>query len=204
MVPYTLMAQRTQPASRSILFTPSTNPFSGLYSAIKHRHLFLLSVSVAAILSEFLPVVLSNVPFNLAQTRTAATVCAALSVLFLGVMLSVLAWSFFMRYPPMPVDPRCIAGMLYYVSQSPLLLEEMEGVSVLNGKEREARVAQAGRRYFYGVLAGGSWRRLGVDCDAGPGPDVITAYQGAQGLVGEDQGLQGGERRTDGQLAIYD
>lgn len=185
--PYTLMAQRTQPASRSVLFTPPTNPFSGLYAAARHRHPFLLAVSAAAVLSELLPVFLANVPFNLAQTRGAATACAALSAVSLGIMLAVLAWSFLVRYPPMPVDPRCVAGVLYYVSQSQTLLGDMEGVSVMDGKKRERRVAEAGRRYFYGVLAGGSWRRLGVDCDAGPGPEVVTAYQGAAGVMQEQQ-----------------
>ncbi|KXX79437.1 Zonadhesin [Madurella mycetomatis] len=197
MIPFTLMAQRTQPASRSILFSPSTNPFSGVYSSIKHRHAFLLAVSIAAILSEFLPVILSNVPFNLAQTGTAATVCAVLSAIFLCVMLAVLAWSFFVRYPPMPVDPRCIAGVMYYVSQSQTMLEDMEGVSVLDGKERERRVMEAGRRYFYGVLAGGSWRRMGVDCDAGPEGEVMTAYQGAQGEVWGDPSAQARLPRID-------
>ncbi|GAB1310596.1 Zonadhesin [Madurella fahalii] len=202
MTPYTLMAQRTQPASRSILFSPSTNPFSGVYSAIKHRHAFLLAVSAAAILSEFLPVILSNVPFNLAQTGTAATACAVLSALFLGVMLAVLAWSFFVRYPPMPVDPRCIAGAMYYVSQSRMMLEDLEGVSVLGREERERRVLEAGRRYFYGVLAGGSWRRMGVDCDAGPAGEVMTAYVGAQGEAWGNRAAPGGLPRIDEQVAM--
>ncbi|KAK4462993.1 Zonadhesin [Cladorrhinum samala] len=165
MTPFQIMAKKTQSAKRSILFSPSTNPFSGLYSAIKTRHLFLMCVSAAAILSEFLPVLLSNVPFSLHQTSTAATVCAVLSSLFLALQLAVLIGSFFVRYPPMPVDPRSIAGMLYYVSESYYLLGDMEGVSLLDGEQRALRVMEAGRRYYYGVLAGGTWRRLGVDCD---------------------------------------
>ncbi|KAL2255098.1 hypothetical protein VTK26DRAFT_4117 [Humicola hyalothermophila] len=65
-------------------------------------------------MSELLPVLLANVPFNLAQTRAAATVCAVLSCVLLGVMLAVLGWSLWVRYPPMPVDPRCVAGALWY------------------------------------------------------------------------------------------
>ncbi|KAK4129167.1 hypothetical protein N657DRAFT_686545 [Parathielavia appendiculata] len=183
MTPFYLLSLRTRPPDSSILFTPSTNPFSGIYSSVRHRQPFLFAVSFAAILSEFLPVILSNVPFNLAQTGTAATVCAVLSCLFLGVMLAVLAASFFVRYPPMPVDPRCVAGLLWYVSKSKML-EDFEGVSRLEGKERALRVKEMGRRYFYGVLmGGGDGRRLGVDCDVGGGGEDGMGYLGAQGIL---------------------
>ncbi|KAL2132602.1 hypothetical protein VTI74DRAFT_3592 [Chaetomium olivicolor] len=181
MTPYLLLSQRTQPPTNSILFTLSTNPFSGLYASLRqHHNPFLFCVSVAAILSEFLPVILSNVPFNLAQTGTAATVCAVLSCLFLGFMLAVLIGSFWVRYPPMPVDPRCVAGLMWYVSKSSML-DDFAGVSELDGKEREQRVKEMGKRYFYGVLLGeGESTRLGVDSDAGGGEDGME-YRGAGG-----------------------
>ncbi|KAK4167242.1 Zonadhesin [Cladorrhinum sp. PSN259] len=189
MTPWQIMAKQTQTAQRSILFSPSTNPFSGFYSAIKNRHLFLLCTSVAAILSEFLPVLLSNVPFSLHQTSKAATVCAVLSCLFLAVQLAVLIGSFFVRYPPMPVDPRSIAGMLYYVSQS-YMLNDMEGVALLDGKQRAMKVMEAGRRYYYGVLAGGTWRRLGVDCDL----LADGEYAGAAGVEQQQEEVEQGNR----------
>ncbi|KAK4200215.1 hypothetical protein QBC40DRAFT_174445 [Triangularia verruculosa] len=187
MTPFQLMALATQPASRSILFSPTTNPFSGFYAALKSRHIFLLAVSVAAIMSEFLPVLLSNVPFSLYQTSAAATACAVLSCIFLAVMLAVLGWSFWIRYPPMPADPRSIAGLMYYVSQSPALLADLEGISSMDGKARQKRVEENGRRYYYGVLpvsAGrdGLWesqdvnrRRLGVEVEVGGGYEEGTA-----------------------------
>jgi hypothetical protein len=184
MTPFRLLSLRTQPPKPSILFTPSTNPFSGVYSAIRHREPFLFVVSLAAIFSEFLPVILSNVPFNLAQTSTAATVCAVLTCVFLGTMLGVLGASFFIRYPPMPVDPRSVAGLLWYVSKS-AMLEDFEGMSRLDGKEREQRVSEMGKRYFYGVLMGeGGERRLGVECDVGGGGEEGMEYQGARGVRG--------------------
>ncbi|KAK3335946.1 hypothetical protein B0T19DRAFT_471121 [Cercophora scortea] len=177
MVPYQGMARRTLPAEKSILITPSTNPFSGIYSAIKQKHLFFFATSFAAILSEFLPVLLSNVPFSLTQTGIAATVCAVMSAVFLSIMIAVLVSSFFVRWPPMPVDPRSIAGAMFYVSQSHML-DDMQGLSQLESKERDRRIQELNKRYFYGVLVGGSWRRLGVDCDLGPSDNVPTAYGG--------------------------
>ena len=179
LTPYQLMSRRTQPAARSILLSPATNPFSGIYTAVKQRHLFLFATSFAAILSEFLPVLLSNVPFNLAQPYVAASACAIMAAIFLSILIAVLVSSFFVRYPPMPVDPRSIAGAMYYVSQSHML-SDFDGISNLETKERENRVKAMGRRYFYGVLVGGTWRRMGVDYDMGPSESVVTAYPGAQ------------------------
>lgn len=205
MAPYQAMALATQPPSRSILLSPCTNPFSGLYSSIKQRHPFLFATSLAAILSELLPVFLANVFFSLSQTNKTATACASISSIILGLSIVVLVSSFFVKWPPMPVDPRSIAGMMYYVSLSHMLDSgDFEGVSGMDGKERERRIEEKGRRYFYGVLVGGSWRRLGVDCDLGgpataagmgyaPGhggmgtrgmTEVDTAYHGAGGVAG--------------------
>lgn len=179
MTPYQLMARRTQLAERSILFSPSTNPFSGIYAAVKNRHLFLFATSFAAILSEFLPVLLSNIPFSLAQPYLAASLCAIMSSVFLSILITVLVASFFVRYPPMPVDPRSIAGSMWYISQSHML-DDFNGISQLDAKEREYRVKIMGKRYFYGVLVGGSWRRMGVDADMGPSDNVATAYTGGR------------------------
>lgn len=199
MAPYQLMAQRTQPAERSILFSSCTNPFSGIYAAVKQRHLFLFATSLAAILSELLPVFLANVFFSLAQTIRTATACAALSSIILGLLIAVLVASFFVKWPPMPVDPRSIAGTLYYVSQSHMLDNgDLDGVSGLDGSERERRVREKVRRYFYGVLVGGSWRRLGVDCDSlGPGEGVDTAYHGVGGGVMSGGLAEGHDGRVD-------
>lgn len=178
MTPYQLMAKRTQTAERSILFTASTNPFSGIWAAIKHRHVFYFFTCLAAIFSEFLPMLFANIPFSLTQVYASASACAILSAVFLCTQITVLFASFFVRYPPMPVDPRSIAGAMYYVSQSQML-NDFAGVSQLNKKERERSVKEMGRRYFYGVLVGGSWRRMGVDHDLGPSEAVVTAYSGA-------------------------
>jgi hypothetical protein len=179
LTPFQLMAQRTQPAAKSILLSPLTNPFSGIYTAVKHRQLFLFTTSLAAIFSEFLPLLLSNVPFSLAQPYDAAAVSAIMSCIFLSVLIAVVVASFFVRYPPMPVDPRSIAGAMYYVSQSHMITD-FSGISRLDAKEREQRVKEMGRRYFYGVLVGGTWRRMGVDYDMGPSDGVVTAYEGAR------------------------
>ncbi|KAH6619317.1 hypothetical protein B0J18DRAFT_433792 [Chaetomium sp. MPI-SDFR-AT-0129] len=197
MIPYHLLAQHTQPASSSILLTRCTNPFSGFLSALRHNQPFPLAVSLATIASEFLPVLLPNIrfpfpipispPATLSQTATpplAPTVSAILAGIFLTGMLAVLASSFAVRYPPMPVDPRSVAGAMWYVARSGMVIGErvgggegwaFEGVLRMGGGERRERIEGMGRRYFYGILldGDGGGRRLGVDWDVGEEGDVV-------------------------------
>ncbi len=177
MVPYQLMAHRPRSAADSILMPRPTNPFYGICVAVGKKHVFWIVTSLMAILSEFLPILLSNVPFSLGSTDKSATVCALMSAVILGLMILTMAYSAFVRWPPMPVSPQTIAGALYYVSQSQML-DDFSGISQLDEKEKERRIRELGGRYYYGALMGGSRRRLGVDKDLGPSDAVVTAYMG--------------------------
>ncbi|KAI1636215.1 hypothetical protein F4809DRAFT_641773 [Biscogniauxia mediterranea] len=57
-----------QTARRSILLAPPANAFSGLWSSVRRRHGFLAVVALTSILSKFLIVLLSNVPYRVTQT----------------------------------------------------------------------------------------------------------------------------------------
>ena len=163
-------------AADSILLSRPTNAFSGLYLAVRRRHPFYAAVSLCAVLSEFLPVLLSNVPHRLTQVLGPTLVCTRASLAVLGVMVAVVGWSFFVAWPPMPVDPRSVAGMVWYVCESRRLLEDVRGLSEVDGKERDRRIRERGRRYFYGDVGGG---RLGVEVHLGVGEggeEVFTEY----------------------------
>lgn len=99
-------------------------------------------------------------------------------------MLLVMAASFFIRWPPMPVDPRSIAGALWYVCQS-RMLDDFAGLSEMSSREREKRVEEMGKRYYFGELVGKE--RIGVDAVAGFGEGVVTAYLGH----GRESGFMG-------------
>ena len=177
MAPYQLMANRPRSAMQSILLPRPTNPFYGIYAAVRQRHVFWSITSLMAIFSEFLPILLSNVPFSLGATEKSATVCALMSAVLLGLMILTMAGSVLVKWPPMPVSPQTIAGAMYYVSRSQML-DDFGAVSEMTKKERERRIKEIGGRYYYGLLTGGSWRRLGVDRDLGPSEQVVTAYLG--------------------------
>ncbi|KAJ0165913.1 hypothetical protein CTA2_9484 [Colletotrichum tanaceti] len=161
--PYYHMGRRSQQPESSILITRPTNSFYGLYAAVVEGDVVLLLAAFMAVLAEFLPILLTNIPYNLTQTLVTHTVCALASASILALMIAALVASLFVRWPAMPVDPRSIAGALYYVDES-RMLDDFEGFSRLGSEERARRVRELGRRYFYGAITGKRGRRrMGVE-----------------------------------------
>ncbi|GKT52462.1 uncharacterized protein ColSpa_12643 [Colletotrichum spaethianum] len=146
----------------SILLTRPTNSFYGIYAAILEGNAVLMLAAFMAILAEFLPILLTNIPYNLTQTLPTHNICAVTSISILALMVTTLVASLFIKWPDMPVDPRSIAGAMYYINES-RMLEDFEGLSELNSKEREKKVKELGRRYFYGTISGQNGRRMGVE-----------------------------------------
>jgi len=158
-----LMAKEPQPASRSILLTRPTNAFSGVWAAAQRRSPLLFATALTAVAAELMPVLLANVPFSLTQTYMANVACTHASLAVLGSMVLILTASMFVRWPHMPVDPRSVAGAAYYVADSDML-RDVAGLSTVRRGEAEKRVAELGRRYFYGRVVGSSGRtRMVVD-----------------------------------------
>lgn len=188
IVPFHAMAHRHQPPSRSILVSRPTNAFYGIYLALRQHHAFYVCTSLMAILSEFLPILLSNIPHKPTQVLSPTLVCTRLSMAVLAAMTAVVGWSFFVAWPPMPVDPRSVAGMVWYVCESSRMLDDFRGLAELQGRERDERVQKLGRRYYYGGLVGRGEARIGVDVEPGVGEGVSTAYRGRE-WGGEGVGL---------------
>ncbi|KAJ0119814.1 hypothetical protein J7T55_014019 [Diaporthe amygdali] len=154
--PYQQLSKQQLPAERSILLSPPTNAFYGMYSAFQQRSPFLGAVSFTTVLAElFLPVTLSHVPFSHLDTYETQLVCAWFSITILALMILVIVYSFFIQWPHMPVDPRTIVGAMFYVSDS-WMLSTMEGMSTLRKKDRD-RIMRAQRfRYGFGYAEGTS------------------------------------------------
>jgi hypothetical protein len=167
MSPYHLLADRPQLARHSILLSPPTNAFSGIVSGFRRRHAFLALVGMAAVLSEFLTIFLSNIPFRVTQTFLIARICTWSAVGILSIMVLVVLGSFFVKWPHMPVDPSTIAGAMYYVCDS-WMLEGLEHISAEGRKERDWRIDAMGERYEFGEMTGQSGTiRVGVDSTDG-------------------------------------
>ncbi|KAI5926291.1 hypothetical protein F4810DRAFT_656280 [Camillea tinctor] len=162
--PYQIMAHSPQPAQRTILISPPTNCFSGLWAAFRRRHALMGVVALAAIFSEFLPILLANVPYAVAQTWPTHMVCTWLSVAIVCFMVLVLAGTLlFVRWPRLPADVRTIAGVAYCICDS-WLLEGVDKMGLTRKEERDARVNFSGLRCRFGEMTGVSGaKRIGVD-----------------------------------------
>ncbi|OHW98058.1 hypothetical protein CSPAE12_03238 [Colletotrichum incanum] len=160
--PFYHMDRHSQQPESSILLTRPTNSFYGIYAAILEGNVVLMLAAFMAILAEFLPILLTNIPYNLTQTLATHNICALTSVSILVLMLITLVASLFIKWPDMPADPRSIAGIMYYINES-RMLEDFEGLSKLISKDREKKVKKLGRRYFYGAISGKDGRRMGVE-----------------------------------------
>ncbi|KAI1652283.1 uncharacterized protein F4817DRAFT_355637 [Daldinia loculata] len=96
--------------------TPSTNPFTGIWSSLApgRRDVYLGLVCATSILSEILPLLLSTALDKCTERFWAHTVCLWMAVGVLTTMISVVGFSFFVTWPHMPIDPSTIAGEMYY------------------------------------------------------------------------------------------
>ncbi|KAM0270631.1 hypothetical protein ACHAQH_009362 [Verticillium albo-atrum] len=181
IAPYRLMAKRAQPARRSILVTLPTNSFSGIATGIRTGDPVLFVVALMAVLSEFLPILLANVPYNLTQTHLTHDICARTSAGLLILMAAVVLASLFIRWPDMPVDPRSVGGAMWYVSES-RWVSGLGGVTAMDKKERKKRVNELGGRWFYGNVFGMRGEQLGVEVEdgyrSGYGGGQVAEYRG--------------------------
>jgi hypothetical protein len=153
ITPFVYMTRQACPASRSVLLARPTNSFSGAVEAVRQGDLLLICVALMAITAElFLPVVLSNIPYGLTQTLATHTACTFVSLGILAAMVTVLCLSMILvRWPEIPVDPRTLAGAMYYVACSLRLLDDMRGrgVSTRRDENRNAKIKSVERRYYY-------------------------------------------------------
>ncbi|KAI9166370.1 hypothetical protein HJFPF1_02470 [Paramyrothecium foliicola] len=96
-----------------------TNMFSGLYRSLlpASRDLYFAAVALTAILSEFLPALLSNMPYKVIHTWLTHTVCTWMTMGIISLMIVLIAASFFIDWPCPPLSPSTMIGAMCYVSQ---------------------------------------------------------------------------------------
>ncbi|KAJ4316199.1 hypothetical protein N0V84_007981 [Fusarium piperis] len=166
ITPFRRMADKSQSPTRSVLMTPPTNAFSGLFVALRVGDLLLFLTAVATLMAQFLPILFANVPYNLTQTLLAHQVCSRLSAGLLVFMVIGLFGSLFVRWPDLPVDPRSMVGAMWYVAEAPWVAG-VEGVAGMNAKDRKNKIQGLGGRWSYGYVQSRQGRRLAVEHEMG-------------------------------------
>ncbi|KAK0652445.1 hypothetical protein B0T16DRAFT_101784 [Cercophora newfieldiana] len=162
--PYRQLWLRPRSARTSVMVSPPTSVFTGgLVGSLKRGEVWLTIVGFTNILSKITPMLLSNIPFSPIQTWEMHLVCAWTTVSCLGLMsLVIICGFFFIKHPPLPVDPASLAGRIYYLCDSHVA-DEFQGMSRMNRAECESKVDME-KRYRFGKMIGVSGElRVGVD-----------------------------------------
>jgi hypothetical protein len=159
------MARQPQNASQSILSRRPTYAVTGIFHGIRERDLLLFSTATMAVLADFLPMLFANVPYDLTQTQTVHLVCARIGAGLLVLMAVVLVSTMFARWPALPVDPRSVAGQMWYVAQARWAIDRLpDGVGLMSGRERRELLDGMGGKWYYGAT-GPDQGRMGVEME---------------------------------------
>lgn len=151
ITPYRRMAEDPQVPTRSVLMTPATNPVSGFFVALRIRDPLLFFTAFTTLLAQFLPILLANVPYSLTQTSEAHEICSRLSIGILLIMVFAMLSSLLVKWPDLPVDPRSLAGALWYVADAPWV-RGLEGVAAMSARKRKEAVQGLGGSWTYGPI----------------------------------------------------
>lgn len=162
--PYRQLWLHPQSAKKSIMVSPPTSVFTGGFiGSLRRGEVWMSIVGFTNILAKITPILLSNIPFSPIQTWEMHLVCAWSTVSCLAFMILVIICGFFfIKHPPLPVDPGSLAGRIYYLCDSHVV-DRFQGMSGLSAAECEKKV-DVRKRYRFGKMIGVSGElRVGVD-----------------------------------------
>ncbi|KAM0211077.1 hypothetical protein ACHAQD_010407 [Fusarium lateritium] len=162
ITPFRRMAEDPQLPTRSVLVTPATNAVSGLFVALRIRDPLLFLTAFTTLLAQFLPILLANVPYSLTQTSEAHEYCSRLSIGILLVMVIAMLCSLLVKWPDLPVDPRSLAGALWYVADAPWV-RGLEGIAAMSANKRKDAVQGLGGSWTYGPIHTPTGERMCIE-----------------------------------------
>ncbi|KAK4217302.1 hypothetical protein QBC37DRAFT_308124 [Rhypophila decipiens] len=171
---HSLLAKRPRPAKESILLSPPSNVFVGLFRStryIKEDHLSF-HIALATFFAKFTPILLSNIPFSNAVTWKIHEACTWIAVGLLLHMVLVLTaavvfvplWEgiaarrrrvyrlYYGRSKVkelMPLGTDTVVGCMYYVYDSSMV-GDFEGLSVMGRGEKVRLVVGMEKLYWFG------------------------------------------------------
>jgi len=167
----------------TILLRKHSLPLTSFLPMLRNGHFIAAIVAFSALLSEFLVVVFSGLPYRPGQLRSEFMFCAIATLTLLSIMLLTVViinvWR--RRLPRLPRKPDNVAAVLTYVCQSHMV-EDFEGVEILSVRERDRRIRDLRKRYGYRVRKGedglGRWTIDEIP-DVGSNPEAHVGYSRA-------------------------
>ena len=139
----------------TILLRKHSLPLTSFVPMVRNRHFIAAIVAFSAILSEFLVIVFSGLPYRPGQLRSEFFFCAIASLtIIIIILLTIVIINIWRRWlPRLPRKPDSVAAVLTYVCQS-RMVEDFEGVELLSVKERDRRIRDLRKRYGYQARQG--------------------------------------------------
>jgi len=90
LTPYYRMFRKPCHTRSSVSLPYATNPYCEIVSSIRQGHPLIFSISFCSILADFLPMLLTAIPYHGSTSYQAHIVCSWLSVGFLVLMIAIL------------------------------------------------------------------------------------------------------------------
>jgi hypothetical protein len=139
----------------TILLRKHSLPLTSLLPMLRNGHFIAAIIAFTALLSEFLVVAFSGLPYRPGQLRSEFMFCAIASLTVLAIMLLTVGITNIWRrwLPRLPRKPDNVAAVLTYVCQSHMV-DDFEGVEVLSVRERDRRIRDLRKRYGYRIRKG--------------------------------------------------
>ncbi|KAI9866422.1 MAG: hypothetical protein M1813_001544 [Trichoglossum hirsutum] len=150
--PYMRLNQPNARPRPTILLRKRTLPLTSLFPMLRNQHFTAATIAFTALLSEFLVVALSGLPYRPGQLRGEFLFCTIASLVVLSVMLFVLSglniWRRFL--PHLPRKPDSVAAVMTYVCDSKMNAD-FEGLEQVSISQRDKSIMQLGKIYRYGL-----------------------------------------------------
>ncbi len=157
-MPYYKLYWGNRSAKASIMRPYATNPYAALGPSLRQGHVLVAAASLVSILCDFLPVLLSHLPFTRTTTWKAHEICTRMSLAVLALMVVVLVILLVhsvARRPMLFFHPSLIRdcplfGAMILGSDSPQMLRYLDGLSVMSEKEVADAVGRWGVQFRLG------------------------------------------------------
>jgi hypothetical protein len=135
-------------AEDSILMPYATSPYTQIYTSLRRRSFLIALMAFVAILSDFLPMFLTLVPYNNAASFQAHIICSWLSVGILTLMLVVLIAVLLYAVVALPrllvhtdlIRDSPLVTAMVLAGSSPQLASCFSGVALADGKTRNGAI----------------------------------------------------------------
>lgn len=169
MAPFIRLAKRPSSYTSTMAFSPSIVPVIATIRALRSRYWLAAAVTVVALSSEALNIVISGIPFSPGQVHSQFVVSAymSLAILSLTIVVAFVALVLRRRQAHVPIPPYTLAAKMSYLVGSNIL-DDFAGSEYQSAGVRDERLRRMRKSYMLRerLLPDGE-RRTVIDADEG-------------------------------------